>query len=121
METNQYPPKKIAPLQYLFRKLNSNSGMVVRGWGTAPLMVGLTVLFFLFLLIILQIANASILLEGIDVDWSILHNYAAEVSPSGTASFGSTGFKIFFGLLALGLSCVALIVYGSLTYPSNQK
>jgi photosystem II PsbH protein len=121
METDKYPPRRVAPLQYLLRQLNSNSGKVVRGWGTAPLMVGLMLLFFVFLLIILQIANASILLEGINVDWSVLHSYAAEALSPKHASFASTGIGIFFGLLVFGLCCVAFIVYGFLTYPADQE
>jgi photosystem II PsbH protein len=122
METNRYQPKRIAPLQYLFRKLNANSGMVVRGWGTMPLMVALMLLFLVFLLIILQIANASILLEGVDVNWSTLRDYAnPETSLSQTASFGSTAVGIFLGLLVFGLCCGALIAYGFFTYPTDQQ
>lgn len=64
-----YVPKSVAPLQYFFRPLNAEAGKVVTGWGTVPIMAVLMVLFFLFLLIILQVANASILLEGTQVDW----------------------------------------------------
>ncbi len=123
MTTNQYPPRKVAPLQYLFRQLNADSGKVVRGWGTAPLMGGLMLLFLIFLLIILQIANASVLLEGIDVNWTVLQDYtsaAKELSLKGT-TFASTGVGIFLGLLAFCLCCGALILYGFLSYPVDQE
>ncbi|HHP7232789.1 MAG TPA: photosystem II reaction center phosphoprotein PsbH [Xenococcaceae cyanobacterium] len=72
MTQSKFASKKTAPLQYLFKSLNSEAGKVSRGWGTTPLMAGLIFLFLLFLLIMVQIVNASILLRGIDVDWTSL-------------------------------------------------
>lgn len=69
MQRTRYEPKKIAPLQYFFRKFNSEAGKVTRGWGTTPLMVAIIGLFFVFLLMILEIVNSSLLLEGINIDW----------------------------------------------------
>jgi len=56
----------------LLRSLNSEYGKVVPVWVTTPLMVIFMVLFFLFLVIILQIYNASLMVEGVDVGWKSL-------------------------------------------------
>lgn len=123
MEQPNFPTKKVAPLQYFFRQFNSDAGKVVRGWGTAPFMAVLMLLFLVFLLIILQIFNASILLEGINIDWSALSNYAdaAESTPYGQGQFASTGTSIFIGLVVFTLTCLALIFYGATTYPKDQR
>ena len=49
---------------------NSGQGKVVAGWGAVPVMAFIGILLLVFLVLLLQIYNQSILLQGFSVDWN---------------------------------------------------
>ena len=53
-------------------QFNKDCGEVDSGWGAIPVMVFAIVMFVLFLVILLQIYNSSIILANVDIDWSDL-------------------------------------------------
>ena len=64
----KYVSKRTAPIQYALRQLNSEAGRVAPGWGTAPIMGVLLVLLIVFMLIIVQLYNGTIMLNNITIN-----------------------------------------------------
>ena len=49
---------------------NSGQGKVVPGWGAVPVMAFVGAMLIVFLVIMLQVYNESILFQGFSVDWN---------------------------------------------------
>ena len=68
-ETKLAGTGKVTALGTALRPLNSGYGKVAPGWGTTVVMAVFIGLFAVFLVILLEIYNRSLLLDEVEMSW----------------------------------------------------